>query len=299
VIRLSPVAALAAAAVFFGSAYPAVAQVAVATFDGTAYPTSPVAEALGGPATEARVKVLRGSVLLPLVLQGDRTTFVPRVSASRVGITPAPIDPAEPVWVESLYDVDLELVLLRVLSDRWRMTVVLAPGLAGDFRDVRLGHATLQGAVVFQRSLGEARGWGLGASVTNAFGEVRVVPVLAFESRSEDVGIEVLAPARASVFSGIAGRVQAGFRVGVDGNAYGLARAGTLEGGTVRYSVVDLGPAMEISLTEHLRLSAEGGLSLGRRLEVEDRSGVRVEDAGLRRGGYLRAGLAWAVSGER
>jgi hypothetical protein len=278
---------------------PVEAQQSLAEFEATFYPTSQVARVSGNPATEARVEAFRASVFLPLVLGGDRTTFVPRLVASRVAIAPAPLDPTQPVWVEGLYDVDVEFLLLHTLSPQWGLTVVAAPGLATDGRNVSLEHGTAQGAALLTRSLGENRSWGFGASVTNSFGQVQALPVLAFQTRGERVRVDLLAPAQASAFLQAGTRLDVGIRARVDGNVYTLGRQGTLNGGRVRYSVVDEGPAARLRLTDALRLSLEAGISVGRRLEVEDAAGLQVEDATLRTGTHLRIGLQWVSAGRR
>lgn len=280
-------------------ATPVTAQESVAELEATWYPTSRVARARGGPAAEARVAVYRGGVVLPLLLQGDRTLFVPRLSGSRVGITPAPIDPSEPVWVEALHDLDLELVLLRTLTERWRVALVVAPGVATDGRNVAREHLTMQGAALFTREGAAGGSWGVGASVTNSFGEVLAIPLVALQGGWGRTRVDLLLPARAEASWPLTERVVLGMRAGVDGNVYGLGREGTLQGGVVRYSVVDAGPTVDVALTTALHLALAGGVSLARRLEVEDGTGVRVEDAALRRGSHLRVGVSWRVTGEQ
>ncbi len=271
------------------------AQPSLASVEVARYPTSRVARSLGGPATEARVDVVRASAFLPLVVRRGGTTLVPRVTASRVGVTPAPIDPAEPVWVEALYDLDVELLVVRPLARHWELTLVAAPGLATDGRRVSRRHGTFQGAAVLSRAAGADRSWGLGASLTNSFGDVRALPVLAYASRRGRTRIDVLAPAHGAAMLRVGRRVHAGVQARVDGNVYALGRRGTLAGGRVRYSVADIGPVVEMEAAARLRLVVAAGLSAGRRLEVEDASGARVEDASLRTGAHVGVGFSWLV----
>lgn len=268
------------------------AQPSLASVEVARYPTSRVARSLGGPATEARVDVVRASAFLPLVVRRGGTTLVPRVTASRVGVTPAPIDPAEPVWVEALYDLDVELLVVRPLARHWELTLVAAPGLATDGRRVSRRHGTFQGAAVLSRAAGADRSWGLGASLTNSFGDVRALPVLAYASRRGRTRIDVLAPAHGAAMLRVGRGVHAGVQARVDGNVYALGRRGTLAGGRVRYSVADIGPVVEMEAAARLRLVVAAGLSAGRRLEVEDASGARVEDASLRTGAHVHVGLS-------
>ncbi len=271
------------------------AQEALIHLEGSWLPTSDVTRTLSGPATEARVTMARGSVLVPLLCQGERLLVVPRISGSRVGVAPRPLDPAEPVWVEALYDLDLEVISLLTLSERTRLSLVLAPGMASDFRGVSSDHVTLQGAALLTREAASGPTWGGGVSVTNAFGEVRLVPLLALQWRGERVYADILAPAHGEVFWTPSDRIATGLQAMVDGNVYGLGREGTLEGGLVRYSLADVGPVIRYDIGRRLRVSASVGVSLRRRLEVEDARGTQIENAALSRGWRIGFGVSWLV----
>ncbi len=276
------------------------ARPAILELEAGLLPTAPVKRSISDPATGARVTVFRGSLVVPFVIRGEHTFFASRLSGSRVGISPRPIDPAEPVWVESLYDIDLQLVLQRTVSHRTQLTLVLAPGLASDLRNTGWEHSTIQAAALLTRTWAPGRSWGLGLSASNAFGERRVLPLVALEWEGARARAGVLAPAHAEAFWTPGHRIEVGVRADLDGNVYTLGRDGTLKGGLARYSVIDVGPEIRLALTHNLRLSLVGGASLRRRLEVEDAGRARVEDATLRRGTHLRAGLSWlAPSGGR
>lgn len=63
------------------------AQQPILQVEGDFYPKAGVAQSLVGPVTEAKVVVARGQVIVPLLIRGERTLFVPAVSGSRVGVT--------------------------------------------------------------------------------------------------------------------------------------------------------------------------------------------------------------------
>lgn len=283
------------ALLLFGGAQGLGAQEALIHLEGSWLPTSDVTRRSAGPATEARVTMARGSVLVPLIFRGDHAVVVPRISGSRVGVAPQPLDPAEPVWVESLYDLDLEVISILTLSERTRLSLVFAPGIASDFRGVSSDHFTAQGAMLLSREAASGPTWGGGVSVTNAFGEVRVVPLLALQWRGERVHADILVPARGEVFWAPRDRIAVGLQAMVDGNVYGLGREGTLEGGRVRYSLADVGPVLRWDIGQRLRVSTSAGVSLRRRLEVEDARGIEIEDAALARGWRIGVGVSWLV----
>jgi hypothetical protein len=271
------------------------AQLPLVHIEGGWMPPSDVTRSLSGPATEARVSLLRGSVLIPLVLRRENVLVVPRLSGSRVGVTPRPIDPREPVWVEALYDLDLELLGQVTLSPRDRLSVVLSPGMASDVRPLRSDHLTVQAAALLTRASRPDRTWGGGVSLTNAFGQVRVVPLVAYQWQGRRFQADLLAPARGDLFWTPTARLALGVQAMIDGNVYGLGRAGTLQDGRVRYSLADVGPVIRFDPGRGLRLSASAGISFRRRLEVEDAAGRPVEDAALSQGWRMGIGLSWML----
>jgi len=258
-------------------------------------PASAVTRSLAGPANEASVRAVRGAILLPLVVRRGDFVLVPRIAASWVGVTPYPVDPAEPIWVEALYDLDLEILADVAMSDRTRLAVVLAPGLASDLRRTRTDHLTLQGTVLLTRASANGPTWGGGASFTNALGESRVIPLVLVQWKGRGIHLDLLAPAEGSLFWTLGERTAVGVRGRVDGNVYRLGRKGTLQGGRVRYSRADAGPAIQLDIGSRLRVSASAGVSFRRRLEVEDRRGLRVEDAALASGWLIGFRLSWRL----
>lgn len=77
---------------------------------------------------------------------------------------------------------------------------------------------------------------GAGLSVSNAFGETRVVPLLSLQWETGAATIRVLAPAEASVALPLGDAVTAALRATLDGNVYTLGRRGILEDGVARGS---------------------------------------------------------------
>jgi CubicO group peptidase (beta-lactamase class C family) len=282
----------AAACLALAAATPTAAQEEAASVELGLFPASPVSEARSGPFAEASVESVRASLVLPLAYRTPTVALAARLTGSYTGIDPRPLDPSQPVWVEALYDLELQLIGARRLGERWWLTVVATPGIASDLRNVGADHLTAQGTLLLQRAGEAGPSWGAGLSVSNAFGETRVVPLLSLEWQADAATIRVLAPAEASVALALGDAVTAAIQATLDGNVYTLGRRGILEGGVARYSVWEVGPRLEVALTPRIRLTLRGGLSLGRRLEVEDRSGVRTEDAGLEHGASLAAGLS-------
>lgn len=275
---------------------PAASQTTVAEFTYEFYPRSSIRSALDdGPATGASVQVVRGSMVLPPLYRSTGTLLALQLSAGWVGAAVHPLDPSRDEPLEALYDLDLNLVMLQSLSEKWDLALVASPGIASDLRRVDGRHLTFQGVALATRTLHSYLSWGMGVSATNAFGEFAVVPVAAFTRVGDRTRVELLLPAQAAIFRSLPEGIEAGFTANLSGNAYALGRRGELRDAVVRYSVVNAGPAVHIPLGSSLRLSLTAGASLARRLEIDGKEGNRIQDARLRRGYTLQAGVAWLL----
>lgn len=294
-------AGLGAAALLWGAAAPPVAgQQEVASVEAGLFPSSTVSQARSGPFQEASVTAVRASLVVPLAYRSPEAVLAARLTGSYTSIDPRPLDPTQPVWVEALYDLDIQIVAARRIADGWWLNVVAAPGIASDLHNVDAGHLTAQGTALLQRTPQTGPSWGFGVTASNAFGETRVVPLASLDWEAGKATVHLLVPAEASVAVRLRDGVTAGVQATLDGNVYTLGREGLLEEGRVRYSVWEVGPRLEVALGSRLRLTVRGGISLGRRLEVEDRQGIRTEDAGLEHGASVAAGLSFVLpSAER
>lgn len=117
------VQAAAAACLGLAAATPTAAQDEAASVELALVPASPVSEARSGPFREASVESLRASLVLPFAYRTVTATLAARVTGSYTGIDPRPLDPSQPVWVEALYDLELQLIGARRLGERWWLTV--------------------------------------------------------------------------------------------------------------------------------------------------------------------------------
>lgn len=268
------------------------AQQPVFVLEGEFYPESRVAESLAGPVTEAEVGVVRVT-LGPLFAIGDRPTLlVPSLSGTLVDISASPSDPAGDEPIDRLYDLDLRLTVVRFLSPRWVLAVTASPGIASDFEDIDGSHLTFQGSAVVTKVVRPTLSWSVGAAVTNAFGEILPVPILGLQWQGPSYRADVLAPDRGEFVFTPGDVIEIGVSADVDGNIYTLGRDDELKHAVVRYSVINIGPLVNVKLATWARLSLAGGASLNRRLEIEDEAGDRIQDVELENGAYLRAGLS-------
>ncbi len=264
----------------------------VANLEVRSQPGTAVTEARSGPFTRATIAVWRAWTFLPWVFEREGTLLAGRLSASRVAIMPSPTDTSQPVWTEALYDVDAQLVAVRSIGATWEVSTLLAPGIASDLRGMDASHITLQGMMLLTRRSGDDRpSWGVGGAVTNASGDTRILPVISYERRGARGYLSVTAPVEATLAWSPSVAVEVRLLAELDGNAYRLGRQGLLNGGTIRYSAVDLGAGLGVRLSPWIRMTARAGMSLVRRLEAVNATGLVTEDASLARGWQFGVGL--------
>ena len=267
------------------------AQGPVFSLEGDFYPGSELAKSMVGPVTEAEVAVVRGQ-MGPLFAIGRRPTLIaPSISGSFVYISTSPREPAADEPVKHLYDLDLNVTLLRFLSPRWLLAVTASPGIASDFEHIDAGQLTIQGATVVTKIVKPTFSWSVGAALTNAFGEILALPILGLGWRSPIARADVLAPDRGELVLMLGSMLELGVSADLDGNIYTLGRGGELHDAIVRYSVIDFGPIVNLKLTPGVQVSLAGGASLNRRLEIENEEGRLIQDAELVNGAYLEVGL--------
>lgn len=184
---------------------------------------------------------------------------------------------------DDLYTFKWGLVYRQVLGERWSGAVLVQPAVLSDLENVGRDDFSLRAGFVFERKSSDRFTWGWGAGYSDDYGRRAVLPVLRVQWSPGAWEVALDAPQAVEVWrnlprgwrAGAAAKVTGGaFRVGQD---YDLAGRSTKDG-TVRYSIVNVGPAVVIPLRGALELDLNGGTSVHRRYEVEDAQGRGLVD---------------------
>ncbi|HMB71089.1 MAG TPA: DUF6268 family outer membrane beta-barrel protein, partial [bacterium] len=142
-------------------------------------------------------------------------------------------------------------------------------------------------------------GWGAGYS--DDYGRKAVLPVLRLDWRPGAWALKLDAPQSVEVWhrlsrgwlAGLEGKVTGGtFRIGQDVD---LGGGRTTKDGLVRYSIVNVGPAVRVPLGPSLRLDVNGGTSVYRRYEVEDEAGKSLEDSTYESSAFFKTTVSLLV----
>jgi hypothetical protein len=122
-----------------------------------------------------------------------------------------------------LQAVDMSLLAVQLLRDDWSVSARIAPGLAGDFKDVDGDSFRLTAMALVSRRFSPRFSLGGGALVSYRFGGVLPLPAVNLDWRpTEAVQVSAFVPVFAQVRWTIADRVQLGVRADFVGNGYAI-----------------------------------------------------------------------------
>jgi len=201
---------------------------------------------------------------------------------------------------ENLYTFKWGLVYRHVLGERWSGAVLLQPALLSDLEHVDRDHFSLRAGFVLEQERSAAFKWGAGLGYSDDFGRRVVLPGLRLEWSPGAWTFQLDAPQTLDVWRNLPG----GWRVGIDGKVTGgtfrIGQAGDVgglpvQGGLVRYSIVNIGPAVAAPLGHRLVLELNGGTSVYRRFEVEDSDGKTLEDSKYESTFFLKSTLSFRI----
>jgi hypothetical protein len=228
------------------------------------------------------------------------------------------------VELRRFHAVDVSLLGVQLLPGDWSVSVRVAPGLAGDFRDLdgrsfRLGAMALVAHAFSPRFV-----LGGGALVSYQLGSVLPLPAVHVEWKPlRNVQVEAFVPAFAQARWTIAGRVELGVRSEFNGNSYAIgderiagawpcrASGGDVSGTPgdesqarpdecldhLTYAVGSAGATAGVRLFSSVWLNAFGGHTFFRRLERnnEERDPIPGGVDDLPNVPFFRVGLAWRM----
>lgn len=201
---------------------------------------------------------------------------------------------------DDLYTFKWGLVYRQMLGARWSGAVLVQPAILSDLENLGRDDFSLRAGFVFERKSSERFSWGWGAGYSDDYGRRTVLPVLRVKWSPGPWELALDAPQALDVWrdlprgwrAGVAAKVTGGaFRVGQD---FALGDRSTKDG-TVRYSIVNVGPAVMIPLGGPLDLELNGGTSVYRRYEVEDAQGRGLVDSAFESSVFLGATLSVRV----
>jgi Domain of unknown function (DUF6268) len=220
--------------------------------------------------------------------------------------------PDDFVPLRAFHAVDVPLLLVQLLPHDWALSLRLAPGLAGDFAAVDRSMLRFSAVALATHSFSDDFLLGGGFIGSYAFGGFLPLPAAYVEYRpTPQFSIEAFLPAFARAKLSLFDRLELGYRVEVQGNAYAvrderIASSGPCASGAqsrndcldhLAYSVVAAGPTLDVRLFHTVWWTAFAGHTLHRRFDLMNRDGEPVTGGaqGLPNTWLVRTGLSWRV----
>ncbi|MEE8578007.1 MAG: DUF6268 family outer membrane beta-barrel protein [candidate division Zixibacteria bacterium] len=203
-----------------------------------------------------------------------------------------------------LYTLKYGFVFRQVLSDRWSVAMLVQPALLTDGVNTGINQLLLRAGFLFEKKVNPRFKYAIGMGYSDDYGSEKVLPVVQLGYKPNDRwNIKLDLPQKITAMYKMSERVKAGlqakvtgghFRIGED---FRLTDGSTTANGRVKYSIVNVGPAIDLSLYKGVAATINTGLSVYRRFQLYDADGDMLREADFERSWFLKVRLAYNVGG--
>jgi hypothetical protein len=182
--------------------------------------------------------------------------------------TLAVFSPVNPT-LTTIHALTLDMVLMRVLSEKWILFAAFRPGIftSGEVVD---NSWRIEGGAFADYRFENGLSLGVGAARSSNFGRVLIVPVLHVLYVGESFLVDVLLPQRAEFWYYPSQKIELGLNVALNGSQYALGND-VLRGafGTDQFGFANgtVSPIVRYAILDKTFLSAEVGYTFLRRAE--------------------------------
>jgi hypothetical protein len=241
---------------------------------------------------------------VPLLLSGRNTILLNSLTLRLVRQDYYNVEFASHVFQpHNLYQLKYGLVFRKVLSERWTVSTLVQPCILSDFDNVDGSHVMLRAGFIFERQANERLLYAIGAGYSDDFGEEKVLPVFWLDwTYNDHWTVDLRLPERATAWYDFNDRFRVGFQAKVTGGHYRVGQDFLLPNGSntrdgrVKYSILNLGPAVGVNLYKGAYLLFNAGRSVYRRYEVFDANDNQLFDSQFEGSTFFKLSLAYGVS---
>lgn len=207
--------------------------------------------------------------------------------------------PADFIRLDALHSLDLPVMLVHVLAQRWALALRLAPGAAGDFDTWDSGALRFSGLLMASWTPNQHLTLGGGALASYGFGEFLPLPMLYVDWKPRTwLKLEASLPFNASALFLIAERFEFGALADVSGNEYAIRKPSLREHvDHLAYSLIVAGAVARARVFSSFWFQAFVGHTLFRRYDLKDAGGEPVPDGSVELPNQLtfRAGFVFRI----
>lgn len=244
------------------------------------YPAQEIAD----PRSDGEVGIREWGIELafPHALRKDRKSFLIHKLAYgslsvdfEAGTAPSAIETSE-----RYQSISYNVGLIQTVGAHWRAVVNGQPTLASDFEEKLNGDDFIfQASALLVNVKNDKLNYGFGLAYTTRVGRQRILPVCLLNYSADRISLEFVFPNTLTFMVKTPKNVLSyGLRAGLDGGVFNntadIATLGTTID-KVGYSRVLLAPAITVRPIQMLKITLQGGVAVGRRLEfIDDQSEI-------------------------
>ena len=203
---------------------------------------------------------------------------------------------------EYLYSIKYGLVFIQRISPRWQFAFLLQPSMHSDLKKITSKHIRLRAGFIFEKEVSDRFSYGLGAGYSDDFGDEKVLPVFRLNWKPGDNWrFKFDIPQKLEIWYLFSSQIRGGIEAKVTGAHYrigeniSLEDGSSLQGGRVKYSILNAGPSIRFNIYKGLDLSINAGRSFYRRLELYDVDNNQLFDTQYENSLFLKVKMEYNV----
>lgn len=173
------------------------------------------------------------------------------------------------------HTISYNLGLLQTVNPNWRLVVNFIPTLASDFEENLSGDDLLyQANALVVNTKNKKLRYGLGLAYTTRLGRQLLIPMGVLKYNTRKLELDVVLPDKLNmIFKTPNNILSYGLKAGLNGGVFNNTTEVPTVGSTideVGYSRLIIGPAISLRLKNAININLQGGIAVGRRLELVD-----------------------------
>ncbi len=172
---------------------------------------------------------------------------------------------------ENLHMMRLQTDYMKVLNQKWILSIFFRPGIFTDFQKVSLEHFRIEGLALLDYRKSQQTLLGFGVARSANFGRVLILPVFHYLHRSPKFVLDMLLPSRIEI-AWIKKKWYYGVNGSLSGNQFRLGNLQNASNGenTVGVSDFTLGPKIRYNTAPKSYIFLTGGFTVLRRWEFRN-----------------------------
>jgi hypothetical protein len=240
---------------------------------------------------EVRLGRFRATMEYPTVYSQGRTMLIHKLAYQRIQFDYRNTSSL----LDRLHSVGYSMTVYRVLSEKWSAIVTGKASLASDLEvDLAIEDFSFQTAAIFNRHFSDRLTMGFGAAFSTQFGSGEFIPLLSIDwNNGGKWSMKAVLPASLELWYDLDKRVKLGLLATGDGENFRFD-PGSYEDEypepNLRYTMLTVGPAARIGLSDRIQLNAESGVVGLHRFEFYSGDDEVVSND-LKSSWYVRLGL--------